>query len=429
MVATFKLGIWLVGLLIAILTAWRHTYWWQVKEYRWDRMWSWIRFNQGWKELLGKWEWRQPDYTQRAKRMLGTAILLTGVVGGMNAGWISIVFMPVAAAVGVILGIWWTKSTVNRVTVRDVIEAKKIIEKFNPKVVAITGSFGKSSSKELVADILGQKWHVIKTIGTENTLLGIARRLLADLKPGVEVVVVEMGAYKRGEIAQICQMVQPDVAWITGIGSQHIDLFGGMENLKRAKFEIVEGLKPEGVAVFNKKAGEEDLIKWARKMNIKSVIYGASGRVGNEKGAIEIAKLMGLSQREIKVGLEKFKAANKWPVLKESRNGIIIMDESYNSNQQGFVTAVDYLKLNFSGKKYVVTPGIIELGNKTKKVHSEIGKKLVGLDGVWVTSDWARQDLGGRGDIKEMGKILKTGDVLLVEGRIPTKVKKMIFDL
>jgi UDP-N-acetylmuramyl pentapeptide synthase len=138
---------------------------------------------------------------------------------------------------------------------------------------------------------------------------------------------------------------------------------------------------------------------------------------------------MGLSQKEIRAGLKKYKATNKWPVLRKSKSGVIIMDESYNLNQQGFMTAVDYLKLNFLGKKYVMTPGIIELGCETKIVHSEIRKKLVGLDGVWVTSDWARQYLCGRTDIKEIGKVLKPEDVVLIAGRIPAQVKKMIFEL
>ena len=86
------------------------------------------------------------------------------------------------------------------------------------------------------------------------------------------------GAYKRGEIARVCRMAPPDVALITAIGNQHIDLFGGQENIKRAKFEIVEGLKPGGVAVFNKAAGEDDLIRWAKDLKIKSVVYEDAGR-------------------------------------------------------------------------------------------------------------------------------------------------------
>lgn len=429
MAAIYKLVFWLVGLSVAILTTWRYTYWWQVKEYRWDRMWSWIKYNQGWKELLFKWEWRQPDYTQRAKIMLGIALMLAGIIGMMIVGWMNIILMPIASIIGTVLGIRLTDPIVKKVTTSGVAEAKKRVEEIKPKVVGITGSFGKSSSKELVAAILAQKFRVIKTIGTENTLLGIARRLLMDLKPGIEVVVVEMGAYKCGEIAQICQMIQPDIAWITSIGNQHLDLFGGMENLKKAKFEIVEGLKPGGVAIFNKATGDEDLIKWANKLNIKSIIYEASGRSGNEKGAVEIAKLMGISQKEITVGLKNYNTANKWPVLKKTKFGIMVIDESYSSNQQGFFEAFDYLKQNFSGKKYVVTPGIIELGTETKKVHLEIKDKLVGLDGVWVTSDWAREYLSGRSDIHKMNKIVHTDDVILIEGRIPAKVKKMIFEL
>ena len=123
--------------------------------------------------------------------------------------------------------------------------ARRRIKLVKPKIIGITGSYGKTSSKELLSQLLEEHFETVKTLKNENTEISIARRILNAVNPGVAIFVMEVGAYKRGEIARVCRMAPPDVAWITAIGNQHIDLFGGQENIKRAKFEIVEGLKPE----------------------------------------------------------------------------------------------------------------------------------------------------------------------------------------
>ncbi len=390
-------------LILIFASAWitlRQIYWWQVKEYRFDRWWSWMRFNQGFRELWGT-SLRRPAMTFRTVIMM-LLWLGTGLFLGRWWGWL------IAAYIGPILGVMGTSPAnwLGKIVLMEV--AKKRIEAVKPKIIGITGSYGKTSSKELLAQALEGHFRIVKTLKNENTEISIARRILAVIKPGVEVFVMEVGAYRWGEIARVCRMAPPDIAWVTAIGNQHLDLFGGVDNLKRAKFEIVEGLKPGGVAVFNKAAGEEDLIRWAKEINVKSVVYEAGGREGNKVGVTEVARLMGLSNVKIGVipGLE----------IKETPGGIKVIDSSYSTNQQTFEEDIDLLE-KMTGRRFVVSPGIIELGRETENVHKKLRERMKDLDGVWM------------GEYKGIEKTLRSGDIVLIEGRIPSGVKNKILSL
>lgn len=359
-----------------------------------------MKFNQGFREL-GLGNFRRPAMTFRTATM---GLLWLGIGISLNTwwGWL------IAAYIGPILGVVITSpiNWLGKIVLMKM--ARKRIEAVKPKIIGITGSYGKTSSKELLTQALDGYFKVVKTLKNENTEISIARRILATIKPGVEIFVMEVGAYRRGEIARVCRMAPPDIAWITAIGNQHLDLFGGVDNLKRAKFEIVEGLKHGGVAVFNKTAGEEDLVGWARDLKIKSVVYEARGREGNKTGVFEVAKLLGLRDVEIGVipGFE----------IKETPGGIRVIDSSYSTNQQTFEEDIELLK-KMPGRRFVVSPGIIELGKETKKVHDELRVRMKDLDGVWM------------GEYRGIEKTLKSGDTVLIEGRIPSGIKNKIFSL
>lgn len=359
-----------------------------------------MRFNRGYGEM-GLGNFRKPAMTFRTIVM---ALLWLGMGLFLSTwwGWL------ISAYIGPILGVVIT-SPVNWLGKTILMEmAKKRIELVKPKIIGITGSYGKTSSKEMLTLALERHFNVVKTLKNENTEISIARRILKAVKPGVEIFVMEVGAYKRGEIARVCRMAPPDISWITAIGNQHLDLFGGMDNLKRAKFEIVEGLKPDGVAIFNKTAGEEDLIRWAKDLKIKSVVYEARGREGNKTGVFEVIKLLGL--RDVEIGaISGFE-------IKETPGGIKVIDSSYSTNQQTFEEDIEFLK-KMSGRRFVVSPGIIELGKETKRVHDELRERMKGLDGVWI------------GEYRGIEKTLKSGDTVLIEGRIPSGIKNKILSL
>ena len=155
-------------------------------------------------------------------------------------------------------------------------QAKRKIENFEKIVViGITGSIGKTSTKEFLAKLLEAKYKVQKTPESINTQIGIARFIIDQLKSDTEIFIVEMGAYKKGEIKAICNMVRPHIGIITYIGTQHLELFGSVQNLKDAKYELIENLPGEGLALFNGENEEcRELAKKAEESGKKILLYG-----------------------------------------------------------------------------------------------------------------------------------------------------------
>lgn len=332
---------------------------------------------------------------------MGISWLIIGVLTNTWWGWI------LAAYVGPIVGVILTMpiNWLGKMILMAL--ARKRIAQVRPKIIAITGSYGKTSSKELLSQLLEDNFKIVKTLKNENSEISIAKRILSAIKPGVEFFIMEVGAYKQGEIARVCHMAPPDIAWVTAIGNQHLDLFGGQEKLKQTKFEIIKGLVPGGIGVFNSAAGEEDLIVWAKELGIKSIVYDVPGKEGNLVGANKIAQLLGIKEPK-KIALESN--------LKQSKNGIKIIDNSYSTNQQAFESDIELLK-TLPGRKFVVSPGIIELGVETERVHQKLKEQMKDFDGVWI------------GKYDGLERTIKIGDTVLIEGRIPTKIKDIIYNL
>lgn len=481
MVWQFKLGLLFLGLILAALTALEHVYWWQTKEYRFDRFLTWLRFNQGWKELL-KLGGRRPVFTQRAINLLSTSLLLSILATVLiylqtDWRWLLIFSLPAMASIGVALGVLWTHPIANWYRKRDTTFAKEKLSQVNPTVVAITGSFGKTSSKEFLAALLKLRFKVVKTHGSENTELGVARRIIKDLKSDTQILVVEMGAYKTGEINRLCKITPPDIAWVTGIGAQHLGLFGNLDKLKRAKFEIIESLKPSGLAVFNKDSAQvHDLIEWSAAKKVKHLTYSLTQKsdvtaklldftikhfklevhlrdatftvdvplrgkhlAQNILGAILIAAELGMTKEEIAQAVQNLKQPPNLLSFRNLKTGTFLIDNSYNTNIDGFEASLEYLS-QFSGRKYVLTPGIIELGDQTSKVHKILGDKLKTVDATFVTNKLHGRYFkeGGANTISEenpkkmlslISQVLSEGDVLLIEGRVPKLLSTKIANL
>ena len=148
------------------------------------------------------------------------------------------------------------------------------------KVIGITGSYGKTSTKEFLYTILSQKYKVVKTEGNNNTNIGVAYTVLNKVSDEYDYFICEMGAYKIGEIKEMCEIVKPGIGILTGINNQHIDLFGSQENIIKGKFELIEALPEEGLAVLNEKLKtkiEE------RKFKVKNLKYFSLGDANNIK--------------------------------------------------------------------------------------------------------------------------------------------------
>jgi UDP-N-acetylmuramoyl-tripeptide--D-alanyl-D-alanine ligase len=229
--------IWCIRL-VANLVSYVHL--WFVKEYRFDRMIIHLKTKQG-KGLLFL-PWRRPPASPKSITIcVGTAavevILFTLLP--FFIFWklliLDILLFPVTA-----LFVFLTKIPTLIYHKRLIIKAVQKLQAHKPMtVVGITGSFGKTSTKEFLASILGHKYKTLKTRASQNSPIAIAETILSQLKPEHEVFVVEMGAYKSGEIAKMCGMVHPQIGIVTAINEQHQDLFGTIEGTVSAKYELI----------------------------------------------------------------------------------------------------------------------------------------------------------------------------------------------
>ncbi len=296
---------------------------------------------------------------------------------------------------------------------------KKIRNKEKLLVIGITGSYGKSSTKEYLAQILKTKFRVLKTKGTNNTPIGVAQTIISGLKQDTEIFVVEMGAYKMGEIAELCQIVKPNIGVLTGVNVQHVSLFGGIEKTIKTKYELIESLPKNGLAMFNgNNSITAKLYKQTKNLdkkmlyeNIKSIserndsnkIYATNVNVkkryiifdvwlNNEKiqfktsliGAqnienilpgIYIGKFLGMTEREIKNAVSSLSPLSKTMNLFSLSHGANLIDDTFNANPVSVLSVLNYMKI-YKGKRILVLQPMIELGKDANEQHFLIGKEI-----------------------------------------------------
>ena len=358
-------------------------------------------------------------------------------------------------------------------------KAKKKIAGFkNLTVIGITGSFGKSSTKEFLYSILSAKYNVLKTKGNINTEIGIANTVLKNLNRDHEIFICEMGAYKRGEIKEMCDIVKPKIGILTGIGSQHLGLFGSMKNIIRAKFELIKSLPENGVAILNwdnafinlNYAPKENTIKYSvvkkedifsknikiEKDKISFEVFSSdnnsakfelnvlgSQNVPNVLAALSCAKIFDIDLKEASGILKKKKI--KSPIeLKKGINNINVIDATYSANTKGVISHLEYLKV-WKGKKILAMPCLIELGNMAKKEHEKLGKKIGEVcDLAIITTPDYFEDLKKgalKSGIKNQNILLiedvnlifnkikeynNPGDIVLLESRVPERLIELL---
>ncbi len=283
------------------------------------------------------------------------------------------------------------------------------------KVVGITGSYGKTSSKNILASILNVRYITRPTPRNLNTEYGLMITINNHLDKFDEVLIAEMGAYKRGEIKTLCDMVHPKYGILTKIGTAHLETFGSEENIQKTKFELIESLPEDGVAILNKDDEKQRTYKLQNKVeviwigilekdadvvatNIKTTYKGSTfdikfkkdkksypfetkllGRnnIYNILSGIALGKRLGMSIEELQQGVRKIKSIEHRLELKQIGN-IYMIDDAYNSNPEGAKVALEVLDM-MKGTKVVVTPGMIELGDKQDEYNKEFGKNIASV--------------------------------------------------
>ncbi len=292
---------------------------------------------------------------------------------------------------------------------------KKLKNMTNLKVIGITGSYGKTSSKNILSDILNIKYDCLPSPKNFNTTYGLMITINNHLDKFTEYFIAEMGAFKRGEIKTLCNFVKPKYGILTTIGTAHLDSFGSRENIQKGKFELIESLPSDGIAILNR--DDEWQVSYKLKNNCKVLWIGIDNKdadvyatniklskdgtnfdcifkgdntlyhfetkllgkanVYNILAGIMLGYVLGITIEELKLGVLKVRPVEHRLELKKYLD-INIIDDAYNSNPVGAKMAIDVLNM-MPGKKIVVTPGMIELKDKEYELNLEFGKQIASV--------------------------------------------------
>lgn len=239
----------------------------------------------------------------------------------------------------------------------------KIRRMKNLTVIGITGSYGKTTTKDALAHILTPKYKTLKTEGNYNTLLGIVRTILRNLRKSHEIFIVEMAAYKRGDIKTLAEFLKPKIGIITAISQTHLERFETEENIFKTKLEIIESLSENGTGFLPQSL---ELQTSDKKFKAKIIFFNS-----NENLLIKVGDIFNINKEDVLRYLKTAPAVPHRQQIIKTSSGITIIDDTYNSNPVGFLSALETLKNMPAERKILVTPGMIELGHKQFKLNKE----------------------------------------------------------
>lgn len=360
--------------------------------------------------------------TRRAWRILVTS--LTIAYGVTAAIWF-LTFNPVTTcAVALAMAVaspfvmlaanWLLKPVEKSINRRYYNEARDILASMpDLKIIGITGSYGKTSTKHYLQRILSEQFDTLMTPGSFNTTMGVIRTIREHLKPYNEVFIVEMGAKQQGDIKEICDLVHPTIGIVTAVGEQHLESFKTIENVQRTKFELIDSLPADGLAVINddfpyvanrpvdnvicsryavnntgNAAYNVSDIKYAHD-GTRFTVNGPDGssvtlhtrlvgecNISNLMAAVIVAMRLGVPAEKIKYAVEKIEQVEHRLNVKRTPGGITIIDDAFNSNPDGSRMAVDVLSRMTGGQRIIITPGMIELGDKQEEYNRRLGQHI-----------------------------------------------------
>lgn len=355
-------------------------------------------------------------------------------------------------------------------------DAQKIINSLpNLTRIGLTGSFGKTSSKFILGQVLEQQFNVLVSPESYNTPMGLTRVIRERLRPTNDVFVGEMGAKRPGDIEELCQLVNPQIGIITAIGEQHLETFGDLETIKKTKFELVDYLPADGLAILN--GDDENIVSMLPTVKCPYVLYGITGEnldyrawdirftgqgmtftVNNKAGetctittkllgrhnvynilaAVACGDHLGMSLGKIAQGVKRVEPIPHRLEIKRYAANFITIDDAFNSNPVGSKSALEVLGLMEGNKKIIITPGMVELGDREYELNKEFAKEcakvcdyviLVGKNHSLPLQDglaevhmpenryYVAADLTDA--VHKLAEIVGTGDVVLYENDLP----------
>lgn len=287
---------------------------------------------------------------------------------------------------------------------------KKLQSLTNLEVIGITGSYGKTSSKNILNDVLSAKYTVFKTPKNYNTPTGLMITINEYLDKFNDYFIAEMGACRKGEIKELCDLVHPKYGILTKIGVAHLETFGSIENIQKTKFELIESLPSDGIGILN--ADDEAQVSYKLKNKVpiiwigienskKADVYATDihlsgegtsfichfkkskkkislttkllgkANIYNILASVALGEKFGLTEQELTLGVKKVEPVEHRLQLKRYYD-MYLIDDAYNANPEGAKMALDVLKM-MKGKKFVISSGMIELGNKSDALNKELG--------------------------------------------------------
>lgn len=304
------------------------------------------------------------------------------------------------------------------VLVRDTGEALKNIAKYylskfkRIKVAGITGSNGKTTTKDITAECVSKKYKVLKAKGSFNNYIGMPLTIF-EIDPSTQVAVLEYGTNTKGEIKSLTDIASPDISLITNIGRTHLEYFGTKEEILREKYSLIENTKINGTAILN---ADDDCLRTIinrikdkrvvtfgiaagadiKAADVQSLPEGGIGfilKAGNEEEQIKlpligmhnvynalagaaIARALNVGLRQIKEALENFKISSFHRLQKFVANGITVIDDAYNANPESVKEAINTLQKFGDNRKIAVLGDMAELGPNSPALHEEVGKKV-----------------------------------------------------
>ncbi len=429
-------------------------------------------------------------YTPRVLRLFGTSYLLLACAVGLPllfSGLSDVVVTLLAASVSGLLALVELpvllaallnspiEKGINRWYYND---AKKLLaSRKDLLVIGVTGSFGKTSTKNALYRILSEKYNVLVTPGNFNTLLGVIRTVREQLKPFHQVFIVEMGAKQRGDIQEICDLVHPSIGIVTSVGEMHLETFKTLRNIQDTKFELIRSLPADGLGVINAdsagvagydysdvacpvlrygmespdldyrasdlKYSSQGLAFSISKNDFEMSLLG-TGNVLNVTAAVAVADHIG-----IPTTVQKNAVAKLRPVLHRlsmrNAGGFTVLDDAYNSNPEGAKMALDVLSrfnLADGARRIVITPGFVEMGERQAEANRAFGRRIAEVADIAVIVNKLNREalVGGLKDAGfPAGRLVeadslaqasaflrantKVGDILLYENDLPDTFK------
>ena len=436
---------------------------------------------------IGAWAvaWREKFktplvYTMRVKRLFATNILLFVAITALTllfaTEWATVIIAATLLLSNFLMLLANLVNTpiekaINRHYYND---AKRIIDSHKGLIIiGVTGSFGKTSTKNYLASVLAEKYNVLVTPGNFNTLLGVIRTIREQLRPYHQVFIVEMGAKQNNDIKEICDLVHPTIGIVTAVGEMHLETFKTVENIQETKFELINSLPAGGLGVINYDSeyiksykgikSPCKIIRYAVEgegdYKANDVVYGAGGvsfTLGNGEhycsrllgvgnllnilASIAVADHLGVPANKQRNAIARLQPVEHRLSMKVA-NGITVLDDAYNSNPAGAKMSLGVLKefaVGEGNKRIVITPGFVEMGTRQAEANKELGRTIaVSCDYAIIVNAVNREAIksgieeGGLPAEKyfladslnhahqQLAKILRPGDVVLYENDLP----------